>query len=239
MTRNPKKVFVGMIMNGSMRWETSQFWETLRFAKVEGYEFRTTRIGGYGQAKARNVVTHLARATDCGILVNLDSDIDPSMDMLLRLLSNPEKMVSGMYPKKTMDKLEWVGNAVGTPARPDGLIEAFDFGGGFCKVDLELIDQICEAHPERGYESEDPETLGQTVFDLWGNGVVVDMWKGRVYPRYLTEDFYLCYLARKLGTACWLDTLCQVGHIGSIDFLKLHMRIKELENQSIFRAPAG
>src|ERR1035437_9319094 len=146
------------------------------------------RAGGYGMAKGRNLLTHMARQTDCSRLVHIDSDMKPTIAHIVRLLSHKDEMVSGMYPKKTLDSLQWVGNFSGTQTRTDGLRESLDFGGGFCSVDLDFIDRMCEAYPDCAYESEDPETKGQTMFDLWSNGPVTDDWRGRVYARYLTED---------------------------------------------------
>jgi hypothetical protein len=238
--RDPKRVFIGMIMQGSMRWETSQLWEQLRFVELEGYKFITMRFGGIGLAKGRNLMTHLALKTDCGRMINIDSDMNPNVHHVLRLLSHKDEMVSGMYPKKTMTSLQWVGNFVGTPTRPDGLRESLDFGGGFCSLDLGFIERMIETYYEATwYESEDPETKGEIMHDLWSNGCVVDDWRGRVYPRYLTEDFYICYRARKMGVKVWQDTQCQVGHVGSVDFLELHSKMLELENASIFRAPTN
>jgi hypothetical protein len=234
--RNPKKIFMGSAMQETMRKETAHFWDLVRSGEVPGYDFVTMRLSGYGLPKCRNVLTWIARQTDCGRLVCVDSDMEPTIPNLLRLLSHDEEMVSGVYPKKTMMKLEWVGNFSGT-ARPDGMAPAYDFGGGFCSISLDFMDRMVECYPERAFTSDDEPWKGKIMHDLWSPGVYTDSWAGRTYSRYLEEDFAICHLAKKIGVQPWMDTLCQVGHIGSIDFMKAWMQIKGLENQSVFRGP--
>lgn len=239
MKRNPNKIFIGMVMDGSMRWETSLLWEQLRNAKIDGYEFSTNRLGGYGQAKARNALTWLALQTDCGRMFCLDADINATIQHALRILGHDEEMVSAMYPKKTAAALEFVGNFTGSPAREDGLAEALDCGGGFVAIDLSMVERMIAAYPETEYECEDAAFRGKIMHDLWSCGPVTDSWRGRTFSRYLTEDFYFCHRARKMGVTVWQDTQCQVGHVGTVDFLDLHLRLKELEKSSIFAAPGA
>jgi hypothetical protein len=225
-------------MSGSMRWETSQFWEQLRFANVDGYTFMPRRMSGYGLAKSRNYLTYLARQSNCGLLLNMDSDVEPTLEHVMRLVSHKVEAVSGLYPKKMIDHLEWVGNVVYGGERKGDLVEAYDFGGGFSLFDMNAIDRLVEHyHAETWYESEDSDTKGHIMHDLWSNGPVIDNWRGRVFSRYLTEDFFMCYRLRMMGIKTWLDPQCQVGHIGTVDFAKLHLKIQEIEAASIRRAP--
>jgi hypothetical protein len=234
--RNPKKIFMGSAMQDSMRKETSNFWSSIRAGMIPDYKFVTLRLSGYGLPKCRNVLTWVARQTDCGRIMMVDSDMNPRLEDVVRLLSHDVELVSGCYPQKRFDKLSWVGNFSG-PAGPNGLAPAYDFGGGFCSISLDFIDKMVEHYPETAFESEDDPWRGKIMHDLWSNGPVTDEWHGRKYSRYLTEDYYLCYRARKMGVTPWMDSGCQVGHVGSIDYLQLWMGVKVLENQSIFRAP--
>ena len=236
--RNPKKIFVGSAMTETMRRETSEFWNLLKNGDVPGdYEFVTVRLTGYGLPKCCNVLTWMARQTDCGRFVRIDADMAPTVENMVRLLSwDKLEMVSAVYPQKTMAQLRWVGNFSG-PAGPNGLAPAYDFGGGFCSLDLNFLDRMTEHFPETAFESEDDPFRGKIMHDLWSSGVVTDFWHGRKFPRYLTEDFYLCYRARKMGVQVWQDTHCQVEHIGSVGFLGDWTQIKNLDNSSIFRAP--
>lgn len=235
--RDPKKIFVGMVLQESMKRKTALFWEELRSAEIPGFEFVTKRLGGYGLAKSRNALTYLALDTDCGRMVTLDSDNTPVIGDLLRLLSHEVDVVAAMYPKKTMERLEWVGNPVGGPPNDDGLAEALDVGCGFTAIDLGMIDRMVEAYPETAYECEDDPFRGEIMHDLWANGPVTDNWRGRTFSRYLTEDFYFCWRARKIGAKLWMDTRCQVGHEGPIDFLALHRKLDELKKNSIHAIP--
>ena len=181
--RDPLSVYVAMVIGGTIIKETSQFWEELgKFeeptVEMKGFSFARTRLSGYGLGKSRNVATWMARQTNCGKFVFIDSDVVPNMDMLLRLVSHNVEAVSGFYPKKRADKLSWVGNQMGTGVRPDGLTEALDFGGGFCCLDLTAIDQlVAKVHDDTWYVCEDDPYKEKIMNDLWATGRVVDEWR--------------------------------------------------------------
>lgn len=245
--RNPKHVFVGMIIEDNQVKENTLFWEQVGLleasgATPDGFTFQRSRVSGSGLVKARNMATHMALKSDAGLFVFIDSDVVPTISSLARLVQgmSPEvRALSGMYPKKRSDKLEWVGNFSGSRPRPDGLIDSLDFGGGFCCLDLTMVEDLIElVHAETWYVCEDDPFRGEIVHDLWSNGRVIDDWKGKTFPRFLSEDFYMCWrIRRQLGLSLWMDTRNTVGHVGMIDFLQVHGLMKELENMSIFRAP--
>lgn len=240
--RDPNKIFVAMILEETLTRETSLFWEEIgKEGVIPGVEIVRYRLVGPGLVKARNICTYAAWNTDCGKFVFIDSDMKPSVRLLAQLIAHDVEAVSGMYPKKRADRLEWVGNMSGTGKRPDGLTECLEFGGGFCCINLCAVDGLIEKiHDEVFYICEDQPFKDVVMWDLWSNGVVVDNWRGRRYPRFLTEDFYFCWRLRvQLGIKVWMDTNCQVGHVGPVDFLEFHVRMQELVNQSIHRAPSG
>ena len=235
--RDPDKVFVAMVMTETLRRETSEFWEELRFAEHPKWKFLTSRLSVVGVGMARNLQTELALQSDCSRLFFIDSDMKPTMEHLYHMLDHKQSMVSAMYPKKTIDSLQWVGNFIGTPAGDDGLAEAYDFGGGFASIDLKLVERMAEKYPETAFRCEHTPLKNNTVYDLWSTGVVTDFWKGETYPRFLTEDFYFCWRARQLGEKVWIDTRCQVGHVGSVDFLEAHLKLQQFQKSSIFGVP--
>ena len=93
--RNPKKIFMGSAMQDSMRKETSNFWSSIRAGMIPDYKFVTLRLSGYGLPKCRNVLTWVARQTDCGRIMMVDSDMNPRLEDVVRLLSHDVELVSG------------------------------------------------------------------------------------------------------------------------------------------------
>lgn len=231
-------VFVGMPISGSVRWETSVAWQLMEEGKKIGkYSFITCRVGGMGLSVSRSMITHMALKSGAGRSLQIDSDNVFGAAHLERILSHDEPFVGGMYPKKSID-FGWVGNFTGEPIRDDGLAPAHDFGGGFSLCNLNAVEKLC--HPELQFESEHEITLsgevvvkrGELVHDLWSTGPVRTKFRGRDVTRHLTEDYYFCHRATQAGFPVFMDTLCQLGHIGPVDYLQVWLKFQALEREN-------
>ncbi len=227
-----------MPFNGVLRQETQSLWDAMK-GEIAGHRFITCKLTGIGLSTCRNMITELGRRSGAAKIMQLDSDINAGPVQVERLLSHDYEatpFVGGYYPMKTLN-LTWVGNRTGEDVRPDGLAPAIDFGGGLCCFSVAAIEKVIEHFPGIDYESEHhvelpPLTVkrGDMVHDLWSEGVVLDKWIGnREWRRKLTEDFYFCWRARKAGFPVMIDTVCQGGHVGPTDYLKVWSMMQEAE----------
>ena len=163
----------------------------------------------------------------------IDSDINAGPQHIERILSHDVDMVGGAYPKKQLP-LSWVGEFSSNEENAQGLIPAISLGTGFLLHKMKVIDFIIAHFPDIAYYSDEnnaPFEYKDVMHDVFSMGVVDDFWFGDKYPRYITEDYYLCYRWLKCGGSAWFDPICQLGHVGSIDYLNINGQLLDLKDQ--------
>lgn len=240
MKRDPKLIFVGMAsQSGEMKDHTEQGWR-LFDKEIAGYRFIKRKVKCFSTAKARNIIVALAMQTEASKLLMVDYDMVFGEAQIERILSHNEGVVGGLYPKKCFTLTpRWVCNFTGK-SRPDGLGEALDVGAGFLAIDMEVFDRIVAVDEETSeaggelilapsYLSEDEGARGEKQFQFFAERIVRADWNGNgEWDRLLTEDFYFCWAAQQVGFKVWVDTVCQLGHVGEIDFLQLTADVQKL-----------
>lgn len=151
----------------------------------------------------------------------IDSDIDFRPDDSFQLLDTGLPIIAGLYGIKEPD-LRWCINAIPgfdkDPATQQQRVAAA--GTGFFFVHRYVIGtMIAEAekwpHWPIRYISD---AGGHEEWDLFHNGVVHDPEWFPHSPRYLSEDWGFCYMARRLGFEVVLDHRSTVLHEGSIKY---------------------
>lgn len=236
MTRDARKVFIGMAVGsgqeGVTRWETSMSIVRLLCSGIQDYEFYLCPGGGCDVAHARNLMLHecLTR-TNCGLVVNIDSDVDFTYQQLLRLLKwfeQPDIMLcAGLYPLKG-EALRWsFGLWSKESTRYKGLWEVGEVCTGFLAYRPELADEMIKAYPDTEYRIDDHRFRGETGHELFAMGPIAARdWEktGKPYRRRMSEDFMFSMRAADLGHAIYVDPQIQLGHVGSFNFLKLHKK---------------
>lgn len=226
-SRDPFLVFAAMPRkDNKIPDATAALWERVQTGnKIGPYTFLSMTLQSFSTAKSRNMLTAVARDHGAGKILMIDADMNAGDAQLERILSRPERVVGGIYPKKLVGlKPSWVVSfAKDGKLTPDGLHEAMDIGAGFLKIDMDVVDDMIVRWPKTRYLCEDDPWRGAEMFDLWAEGPVLHDWNGnkKPWPRYLTEDFYFCWRCWKLGIPVWADTKCQVGHLGEVDFLEI------------------
>lgn len=210
----PKKVYLGLAIDDGAR---PKFWLSLigllaAAARPENawctFFFDRIVEGDSLVTRARNNVVAGFMASDCDELLFIDTDIVFTPEQIFRLVSHDESFVCGLYAKKKPE-LEWVANALpGAATDPvTGLQEISEGGTGLMKVHRRVFRALEEAHPELYYTCD---TSKKTAFAYFLDGVF-DTPAGR---RFLSEDWYFCQEARKLGFPVLADTRVQVVHEG-------------------------
>lgn len=211
-----KKVFVGIpFSDGSTRWETSMSLISLLASRINR-EFVLFPGGGCDIAHARNLLVHEClnhSGKDCARMVMIDSDIGFSAQQIERLLSHNFPYVGGIYPRKNPRKLAWSVNGKKV-VRDDGLWAVDELCTGFVSIDTQFLRRMIAKYPETAYEIEDEAYRGQIGHELFAMGVVE--------RRRLSEDYYFSRRCREMGETPIADPQIQLGHVGTVDFLRLH-----------------
>lgn len=240
---DPNLVFVGVsVGRGGVEPETEAALQHLARGEHDlPWRFFVRRCSTASTAMSRNILTSIAWSTPASKQLTIDADIKFGLPHVRRVMSSPHRCVSGIYPKKVLgEEAQWcVSYAGGDEERDDGQgrQSAVEVGAGFLRLDMSLVEDLVRADPSIVYLSDEPGPDGQPGgaprVNVWGEGVVVADWTGSGvrWPRYRTEDFAICDRVRALGEVVWADTLCQLGHIGRVDFLEVarliqHVRAK-------------
>lgn len=237
--RDPNLIFAGMPLNTTPLAQTQAVWDLMTDGKKIGpYTFITRKVHCYSSAKARTILTAEALKSKAGKMLLIDGDMNAGPDQITRILQHKELIVGGLYPKKILTtKPQWVASFKGSPIRSDFLVDSWEVGAGWLAIDMQLILRLVKKHPELRFLSDDPQYLGQEMFDLWSEFISTENWTGTgAWPRRLTEDYAFCARVRKIGVTVWTDTHCQVGHIGSVDFLQMTHLIQKLSELAIAAA---
>ena len=157
--------------------------------------------------RARNKVVHnFLTKTDQPYLLFIDSDIVFQPSDILKLRSNNKPICGGIYFKKKLPYAPVCNSSISAHGKFHKMMET---GTGFLLIHREVFETIKQNEPEHHYKNEGDEEAGQ-YYDFFRVGVVDG--------RYLSEDYYFCYLARKYGYDIWLDTSIYVKHVGKATY---------------------
>jgi len=163
-------------------------------------------------SRARNSLTAEFLDSDCTHMLFIDTDLIFSGDHVARIMSHPEPIVGGFYPKKQEGPLNWVCNGMTKPTKPqpNGLQEVRYIGTGFLRVAREVFEKMAFAHGSAIHYVPD-HAREANQYDFWPVGTYQ-------YPdgsrRYLSEDWYFCQRAMDLGYKVWADLHIVLKHVG-------------------------
>lgn len=159
-----------------------------------------------GVARSRNNLAADALETDCTHIFFLDNDIIPEPWQLDRLLDADKDLICALYPKK-QGVLEWVVNYIqGEKPDAEGRMKVRHAGTGAWLLKLDALRAHIAKHPEMEYTGDpSPTSRRWDLFPMHAE-------KGR----YLSEDWAFCERWIADGGEIWVDTKCQMRHIGKI-----------------------
>jgi hypothetical protein len=195
--------------------------------------------------RARNYCADAFLRSDCTHMLFIDSDIEFNADNVLQMLilqsdESEYDIIGGAYPKKVIswekikaavdkgvadedpNNLEnFVGDFVvnaknaGT-FRIDQPVEVAELGTGFMMIRRKTFEKYQEAYPELMYK---PDHARTEHFD--GSREICAFFDCVIDPdtkRYLSEDYYFCYQAQKIGMKAWLCPWMSMKHHGAYPF---------------------
>lgn len=197
--------------------------------------------------RARNYVVDEFIRSECTHLMFIDSDIGFKAKDVISLLgiqiSNPEKyqIVTGPYPKKTIawEKVKqavemgkanenpfvldyYGGDYVFNPVKGQGSfrldepVEVAEAGTGFMLIPRTALERYEEAYPQFKYK---PDHVRTENFD--GSRKIMAFFDCGIDPeteRYLSEDYFFCWNARKAGIPVYMCPWMELNHVGSYIF---------------------
>ncbi len=169
--------------------------------------------------------------TDCDVWINIDADIRFRRVDIDRLLEHAERgvpLVYGIYPKKEDITNACLCTLTSDLPQPDpvtGLVEVRRSGRGFMLVKREVLERMKEDNggPALRYHNHD-----KVEWDFFVSGCVTGEFSALDgqdkdedgYPtrEWISEDWYFCERARKLGYHILTDSQIALGHIGHKEF---------------------
>lgn len=190
--------------------------------------------------RARNYLADEFLRSGFTHLLFIDSDIEFNPMDVLALLHFDKEIAGSAYPKKTVkwdnvkkaiqnhpdipaSELEnvigdYVFNMVpGTKEfKTIDLVEVMEIGTGFMLIKREVFDKLMVEYPHLRYK---PDHAGQQNFD--GSRYIHAFFDTVIDPeshRYLSEDYFLCKLAREIGIKIWYCPWMRTTHVGTYGF---------------------
>lgn len=190
-----------------------------------------TLIGDSLVSRARNNLVSQFLKSDCTHLLFIDSDLQFEPWQIKRLVDHGGEIVCGMYPKKQR-QLGWVMNIFEGVDKGDsnGLLPVKCAGTGAMLIRRSVFEEMQEAYPSLRYDDDHggdacskwdffkvgvwpctdaprkdfPARPIKTRYEVDGK-VEVALEKMRQESRYLSEDWFFCYLAWNLGIPTFVD----------------------------------
>lgn len=223
------------------------FWESLRrFERAyysgqlpTNHRFEVMTMPGDSLVpRARNNFLHTFREkTNLDFLFPIDSDLDFRPEDIIRLADLAAQrdldFLCGRYAIKE-PTLRWCENRIpGEEPDADGVMKIAMAPGGVHLLSRRLVDTMIAADatwPHWPIKYTDDANQDER-WNLYFCGVVRDaeFFPDRPLGRYLSEDWGISYLARKLGFPLWCDTRTVMLHRGEIFYPLGARRLSEQE----------
>ena len=196
--------------------------------------------------RARNYLADTFMRSNCTHLCFIDADIafQPQYVFEMAALADPNSdkdIVCGPYPKKDIswekvnaaveqgfgkenpnDLANYVGDYVFNPIEGTTEIklnqpqEVLEGGTGFMMIQRHVFEKYQEAYPEFMYYPDHARTD-----DFDGSRQICAFFDCVIEPehrRYLSEDYFFCQWARKIGVKIWMCPWMNLSHIGTYTF---------------------
>jgi hypothetical protein len=196
--------------------------------------------------RARNYCVDEFLRSDCTHLMFIDSDIGFNPKDVLSLLgiqiTHPDQydILTAPYPKKSIawekvkkavelgkgenpfDLMHYAADYVFNPVsniksfRIDQPVEVSEAGTGFMLIPRNVFERYKEEYPELSYK---PDHMRTESFD--GSREIMAYFDCAIDPeskRYLSEDYFFCWNARKAGIKVHMCPWMNLQHVGSYIF---------------------
>jgi hypothetical protein len=199
--------------------------------------------------RARNNLAHMFRHwAHFDALFPIDSDLDFRPEDIIRMADlfarRDLDYLAGRYAIKQPEH-RWCENPLpGEQPDADGLMKIAHAPGGIHILSRRMVESMiakADTWPHWRIRYTDDAAQDER-WNLYFNGVVVDpeYFPDRPLGRYLSEDWGISYLARKMGFTVWCDTRTVMLHRGEIFYpLGARRLSKEEVEAGMIQQPDG
>jgi len=203
--------------------------------------------------RARNYIAEGFLKSECTHLMFIDSDIhfNPFDVLAMLQLADPtsdKDVVFGVYPKKQivwhniknavdrgaadqnpLNLNEYAGSLIFSVVEPGEYnfgqpIEVAEAATGFMMIQKHVFERLIKENPQWLYYPDHKETKdfdGSRKIGAYFQDPIVD-------ERHLSEDYFFCREARKIGMKLWACPWIKLGHIGSHEFVADIRKMSEI-----------
>jgi|TARA_R110000744_G_scaffold33709_2_gene79058 hypothetical protein len=198
--------------------------------------------------RARNTLVQLFMDhSDYTHLLFIDADIGFNERTVMRMLELNEEVVTGVYPRKTIDWTKVIRKVKEKPGieenellasslqynlnvkNPEhvevkkGFIEVLDGATGFMLIKRQVFEKMAKAYPELKFKSDQHlNAPHDKTFDYHDNSdwnyAFFDTMIDPGTKRYLSEDYAFCRLWQKIGGTVYADITSGMTHYGTYAF---------------------
>ncbi len=214
MQPQTKQVMLGTpALDGSVRVQyLCSLLDTKPLLTSAGWHLRTQYVVQNSLVMdARNHIVGSFLESDANDLIMIDSDIGWLPADFLRLLKHDVPIVSGVYQRKSEEKLDFTVKFPREGAvrdRQTGLLKAERVGAGFLRLRRDALELMTKSYGELKYQ----DTSGKIRHCLFDTSLRDNSMVG--------EDFTFCDRWRAIGGEIWVDPDIRLSHIGSKTFDK-------------------
>ena len=200
--------YTGTIHLGTMR----SLMTDLLSLKERGDEFEVhDECGNALIADARAVIVAQFLASDCDVLVFVDSDVCWEAGALVKLVDHKADMVAGIYPQRRdpiVYNVKWSDKAELWADPETGLLEVAGVPAGFMKLSRGMLERMVEQYPDSEFYAEaTPDKKAWALFADY-----------RIGKHKMGEDYAFCRRWTDMGGKVWIDPEIRMGHVGNKTF---------------------
>ena len=245
------KIFIGTPCYGGM--VTINYFEScLRLIEEASKKNIGLQFGTIGNeslvTRARNTLVQLFMDhSEYTHLLFIDADIGFNERTVVRMLELDEEVVTGVYPRKTIDWTKVIRKVKEKPnikenellasslqynlnvENPEhvevkkGFIKVLDGATGFMLIKRQVFEKMAKAYPELKFKSDQPlNDPHDKTFDYHDNSnwnyAFFDTTIEPETKRYLSEDYAFCRLWQKIGGTVYADITSGLTHYGTYAF---------------------
>jgi hypothetical protein len=245
-----KKIFIGTPCYGGMI--TADYFKScmqlVALAATKKIELQFGTIGNESLiTRARNTLVQLFMDGDYTHLLFIDADLAFNPTAVIRMLEYDKDVVTGIYPRKTIDWIKVKKRLKENPDMPEdellatslqynlnvkdpnkillekGFIEVMDGPTGFMLIKRNVFVRMAEVYPNLKFVPDQHINQSHdTEFDYhktsnW-NYTFFDTMIEPQTKRYLSEDYAFCRLWQNMGGKIYADIRSGMTHYGNYAF---------------------